>query len=178
MRPSSRASAEPRQKWVPTLNARCWRCSRWMSKTSPSGGNWRLVADRGADQHHHHAALGHGLAVVLDVAGDVAGDVRRGRLEAQQLLDGLRDQRRVLDQLAALVGVFGQHLAGPADEPRRGLVARARDDVDVDEQLLAGQLADVTPCSSVNSTLSSSVMMSSDGLSAAPVDVVLEDLDP
>ena len=103
------------------------------------GRELAVVAVGRADEHHHHAALGHRLAVVLDVAGDVAGHVRRGRLEAQQLLDGLRDQRRVLDELAALVGVFGQNLAGPADQPRGGLVARAGDHVEVDEQFLAGQ---------------------------------------
>ncbi len=60
---------------------------------------------------------------------DVAADVGRGRLEAEQLLDGVRDQRAVLDELAALVGVVGEHLAGPADEPGGGLVAGAGDDV-------------------------------------------------
>ena len=43
--------------------------------------------------------------------GDVAADVRRRRLEAQELLDGVRDERPVLDQLAALIGMVGQHLA-------------------------------------------------------------------
>ena len=75
----------------------------------------------------------------LDVLGDVAADVRRRRLEAEQLLDGVRDERRVLDQLAALVGVLGQHLAGPADEAGGGLVAGAGDDGDVGEELVAAQ---------------------------------------
>ena len=70
-----------------------------------------VVAHGGADQHHHHAAFGHRLAVTLDVAGHVPGDVRRRRLEAQQFLDCLGNQRRVLDQFAALVGVFGEYLA-------------------------------------------------------------------
>ncbi len=84
---------------------------------------------------------GHRLAVELDVPGDVASHVWRGRLEPQQLLDGLRDQRRVLDQLAALVGMLGENLSGPTDQAGGGLVARARDHVDVDQQFLAGQLA-------------------------------------
>ena len=73
---------------------------------------------------------------------DVAPDVRRGRLEAQELLDGVRDERAVLDQLAALVGVLGQHLAGPADQPGGGLVAGAGHDVDVGEHLVAAQAPD------------------------------------
>ena len=36
-RPSSRASAAPRQKWAPRPNVRCWPMFRWMSKRSPSG---------------------------------------------------------------------------------------------------------------------------------------------
>ena len=124
---------------MPTLNARCWRTSRWMSKTSPSGGNWRLVTDGGTDQHHHRAALGHGLAVELHIARHVPGHMRCGWFQAQQLLDRLGDQRRVLDEFTALVGVFGQHLARPADQSRGGLVACARDDVEVDQQFLASE---------------------------------------
>src|ERR1700749_3714009 len=41
IRPSSRASAEPRQKWVPTLKARCCRGVRWMLNSSLSEPNWR-----------------------------------------------------------------------------------------------------------------------------------------
>ncbi len=41
MRPSSRASALPMQKWVPAPKVMCARCSRWMSKTSPFGGKRR-----------------------------------------------------------------------------------------------------------------------------------------
>ena len=33
----------------------------------------------------------------------------------------------VLDQLLALVGVLGEHLAGPADQPGGGLVAGGGD---------------------------------------------------
>ena len=69
--------------------------------------------------------------------GDVAADVRRGRLVAQELLDRVRDSDAVVDQLAALVGVLGEHLAGPADQPGRGLVAGAGDHGDVGEELVA-----------------------------------------
>ena len=104
------------------------------------GRELAMVAHSGADQHHHRAALGHGLAVELDIAGDVAGDVRCGRFEAQQLLDRLRNQRRVLDELTALVGVLGQNLACPTDQPRGGFVPRARHHVEIGQQLLAGQV--------------------------------------
>ena len=36
-RPSSRASAAPRQKWIPYPKARCCPIERWMSKVSPFG---------------------------------------------------------------------------------------------------------------------------------------------
>ncbi len=48
---------------------------------------------------------------------------------------------RILDELAALVGMFGQNLSGPADQPGRGLVARPGHHVHVEQQLVAGQLA-------------------------------------
>ena len=106
---------------------------RWMSKRSRVG-EAALVAVGGADEEEHGAAGRHGLAVELDVLGDVAADVRTRRLEAQELLDGVRDERRVLDQLAPLVGVLGEHLARPADQPGGGLVAGAGDDGDVGQR--------------------------------------------
>jgi hypothetical protein len=56
-------------------------------------------------------------------------DVRRGRLEAQDLLDRVRDERRVLDELRGAGRVLGEHLAGPADEAVGGLVAGAGEHV-------------------------------------------------
>ena len=47
-----------------------------------------LVAVGGADQQQHRAARRDRRAVVLDVLGDVAGDVGPGRLEAERLVDG------------------------------------------------------------------------------------------
>src|SRR3984957_9858835 len=40
-RPSSRANAEPRQKWAPTLNVRGGRAGRWMLNSPASGPNCR-----------------------------------------------------------------------------------------------------------------------------------------
>ena len=51
------------------------------------------------------------------------------------------NERRVLDELPPLVRVVGQHLARPADEAGRGLVAGAGDDVHVREDLLAREPA-------------------------------------
>ena len=90
--------------------------------------------------------------------------MRRRRLEAQQLLDGLGISSGFSTSLSALIGVLGEHLRRPTDEPCGGLVARARHHVEVDKQFLGAQAPDGAG-SSVNSTLSSSVMMSSDGLS-------------
>src|ERR1700741_4291456 len=67
---------------------------------------WRelaVIAVRRPDEHHHDAARGDALAVVFDVAGDVPGNVRRRWFEAQQLLNGRRNQRPVRDQLTPLV---------------------------------------------------------------------------
>ena len=85
-----------------------------------------VVAVRRPVEQHHDAALGNDLAVVLDVARDVARLDGRRRLEAEELLDRLRDERAVGRDLAPLVGVLGEHLAGPADEPRGRLVPGRR----------------------------------------------------
>ena len=83
----------------------------------------------------------HRGAVVLDVAGDVAGQVGAGGLEAQRLLDRVGDERRVGDDLAPLVGMLAQHLAQPPDQPAGGLVAGAGQHLGVGQDLLAGEAA-------------------------------------
>ena len=100
-----------------------------------------LVPVGRAVEQDHDAALGHRLAVVLDVTLDVAGLHRRRRLVAQQLLDGVGDERAVRHQLAALVGMAAEDLAGPADEPGRRLVPGAGQQADVGEDLVARQRA-------------------------------------
>src|SRR6516162_2513793 len=72
-----------------------------------------IVAAGGPDEHHHHGAFGHGLAVEADVARHVPGRVRGRWFEAQQLLDGLRYQRRVFHQFAALIRMLGENFSGP-----------------------------------------------------------------
>ena len=53
-----------------------------------------VVAVGRPGQEEHRAALGDRVAVELDVPRGAAPDVRRGRLEAQELLDGVRDEGR------------------------------------------------------------------------------------
>ncbi len=111
-----------------------------MSKRSPPGIA-ALVAVGCAHEQEHRAALRHGRAVALHRLRHVPAHVRRGRLEAQELLDRVGDERGVVDQLATLVGVLSEHLARPPDEARGRLVAGAGDDGDVGEDLLAPQRA-------------------------------------
>ena len=67
--------------------------------------------------------------------------MRTGRFEPQRLVDHARQQRAVRNDLAALVGVLGEHLGEPADEPAGGLVAGTGDHLRVVQHLLAGELA-------------------------------------
>src|SRR5262245_33052700 len=55
-------------------------------------GEAAVVAIGRSDQEHHDAARRYLLSVVLDVAGHIPGEVRRGRFVAQYLLDRVRDQ--------------------------------------------------------------------------------------
>ena len=124
----------------PVPEARCWPIGP-VDVEAVRVVEAAVVAVGGVVQEEHGAARGHGLAVQLDVPGDVAAGDRARRLEPQQLLDGVADERRVLGDLAALVGVVAEDLAGPADEPVRRLVAGAGDDVDVEQRLVAGERA-------------------------------------
>ena len=65
-------------------------------------------------------------------------------LEAQDLLDRVRKELPVIHQLPSLVGVLAEHLADPADEAVRRFVARGREDVDEDQDLLPGEVANLT----------------------------------
>src|SRR5271165_6672707 len=100
-----------------------------------------IVVAGGPEEHHYYGAFGDGLTVEADVAGHVPGRVRGRCLESQEFLYGLRYQCGVVNQFAALIRVFGENLSGPTDQPGGGLVARARDDVEIDQQLVAGQSA-------------------------------------
>ncbi len=59
-----------------------------------------------------------------------------------ELLDGVRARGRgPSDQLGALVGMLGEHLARPTDQARRRLVPGGGEEVDVGEHLGAAQAA-------------------------------------
>ena len=100
-----------------------------------------VVTVGGPDEEQHGAACGHRPPVELHVARDVSADVRRGRLEAEDLLDRVGDEREIVDELATLVRVVGQDLARPPDQTRRRLVAGTGDHVQVREELGARQPA-------------------------------------
>ena len=87
----------------------------------------------------------------------------------------LSDERRVLHDLAALLGVVAEDLAGPADEPVRRLVAGAGDDVDVQQRLVARQ----RPGDAVLVLERRRQQLGHDvvgGMLGAPVDVLAEDV--
>ena len=102
-------------------------------------GEVALVVVPRRGEQHHHVAGGDRLAVVLDVLRDVPGLHRRRRLVAQRLLDRVRDEAAVVDDLAPFVGVLREQLAHPADEAGGGLVAGAREQPDVAEDLLPAE---------------------------------------
>ena len=128
-------------------------------------GETAVVAIGGGQDADEHASRGNDLPLELDVFQGEAGHLRPGRFVAEDLLDGIRDERRVLDQVAALVGMIGEDLGRPANELGGGLVPRTRQQRDEREDLLAVRRR-VVPVSSTNSTLRSSVIRSSDGWSA------------
>src|SRR4051794_16389888 len=92
-----------------------------------------------ARDEQDRAAGGDLHAVVLDVLREPARRVRAGRLVAQRLVHGSRDERRVLPQLTPRVRVLTQDLADPADEAAGRLVAGAGDDLRVRQDLLPRQ---------------------------------------
>ena len=77
----------------------------------------------------------HRLPVVLDVVVDGPRLHRRRRLVPEDLLDRLRYERAIGRELAPLIGVLGEQLAGPADQARRRLVPGAGEQHHVGEHL-------------------------------------------
>ena len=68
----------------------------------------RVVGVRRSEKEHDLLAGVDRAAAHLDVLCRHAGDRRHRALPAQQLLDRRRDDLRVLDQLAAMLGLLGQ----------------------------------------------------------------------
>ena len=141
MTPSIRASAAPMQRWMPLPNVRCRPSFRWMSKLSPLG---KRRSSRLAEPSRNSITLPAGTSVPWTTRSCLAThrpDVGRRRFVAQDLLNGIRDQRGIGDELGPLVGMIGQDLGGPADQAGRGLVPGAGEHLEVRQQLVARQLA-------------------------------------
>ena len=86
-------------------------------------------------------ALRDGDPVQLDVARHPPRLHGRRRFVAQQLLDRVPEQRRVVDQLLALVGVLRQRHRGEAEQTGDGLGAGERDELHEAEDLLERERA-------------------------------------
>ena len=115
---SMRARFEPAQRWMPTPNAMCGFFSR--SRITSSGfSKTRGVAVGGREVHQHLARLRPSGSRRTRCLGDVARH-RHGRVRAQQLLDGVVDQLRLVDQALAVLGVLREVPDRGADRaPRR-----------------------------------------------------------
>ena len=81
------------------------------------------IAIRGGEQRDHRFAATHRAAADRDVGRRDARALHHRRLEAQNLLDGVVDQRGVVAQLVQLLGVPEQDPHAVADEIGRGHVA-------------------------------------------------------
>ena len=65
-----------------------------------------VVAVGGTDEQHHDAARGNCLAANLGVSQKIPPDGGARRLEANQLLDRLWNQRGVVDEVSTLIGML------------------------------------------------------------------------
>ena len=81
----------------------------------------RVAVGRG-EVHQDALAFGEFAAVVLRIFGDVAGH-RHGRVRAQKLFDGGRDQSRFSDEPRAVLGVLGEMPERRADATPGGVDA-------------------------------------------------------
>ena len=98
------------------------------------------VAVGGAEAGHDQVTGGDGHALDLQrLQGDAAGELHRA-VEAQELLDGVGVEGRVVDQAAKLIGVVEQGVHAVADEVHRGLVAGEEQEHHVLQQLRVGEL--------------------------------------
>ena len=115
--PSSRASADPRQWWMPLPNDR-WPLAP--SRPRSSSGGCRaplvLVAVRRPEQGEHELAGLDVLAGELDVGGDDAPRDLDRAVVAQQLVDRVGVERGVGHEALELVAVAEQGERAVADE--------------------------------------------------------------
>ena len=135
---SRRASAAPRQKWLPWPKARCGLGSR---RTSKRNGSANTASSRLADAHHS-VTLSPARMVwprELDVARRGAAVVGGGRRPAQDLLDRRRQQRAVGPQRPPLLGVLDQRQDADGDRVARRLAAGGDEQVEEHLQLEVGE---------------------------------------
>ena len=124
IRPSSRASDAPRQWWMPLPNDRCWAApaavrSSAVGVGAPAAGS-RLAEPRHGE--HEHARL-DGLVADVEVGRrDPPRELHR-RVVAQQLVDRVGVERRVVAPPFELRAVAEQRERAVADEVHGGLVA-------------------------------------------------------
>ena len=116
-RPSRRASAAPRQWWMPEPNARCCAApARVRSSGSASSPQWSGVAVGGRQAREHEDARLDGLAADVEVGrGDPARELHR-RVVAQQLVDRVGVEARVVAPPFELRAVAQQRERAVADE--------------------------------------------------------------
>ena len=97
-----------------------------------------LVPVGRSDEQQHRAPFRNGYPVVLDVAGDVAREVRPvgSKRSVSSIACGISVGSAT--QLAALVGVLAQDLPEPADQSARRLVSGSREHLRVGEHLRPG----------------------------------------
>ena len=111
---SLRARWAPRQRCGPPANPR-WGLPLRSMTYSPAPLVDARVAVRRGDQRVHHVPLAQRAAVELSVGRDLASVPEDDRMQPQRLLDGRRDQRRLVDQPPAICRIVGQVLEEVAE---------------------------------------------------------------
>ena len=106
-RSSRRARCDPRQRWMPPPKA-MWRLTSRSKRTTSASGNSAssVLAEPIMTMTWSPLWTGHPPSSVS--CDGHPGDAHDRGLPAQQLLDGVGDERGVLDELAPVLGVLGQ----------------------------------------------------------------------
>ena len=104
-RSSWRARWEPRQRWTPPPKAR-WRLTSRSKRTTSASANSASSVLAEPSMIITLSPCVDGAAAELGVLHRHPGHAHDRGLPAQQLLDGRRDERRVVDELPALVGML------------------------------------------------------------------------
>ena len=122
MRPSARASGAPGQVCAPWPNARCWRALARSTSKSAGHSKRRGITVRGAVDDHHGGARGDLDAAELGRHAREPEVALHRALDAQALLDEVRDALPVLAQLLLQLGVVADALQRGAEEAHRRLL--------------------------------------------------------